>query len=60
MIAGASRAAIFLPLVTLPLAVLLIRTVWMSSDGPTLNAVLARTAALEVVFAVLLAIGLLQ
>ena len=43
----------------LPLAVLLIRTVWTASDGPTLNAALARTAALEVAFAVLLATGLL-
>ncbi|MBW2715527.1 MAG: 1,4-dihydroxy-2-naphthoate polyprenyltransferase [Deltaproteobacteria bacterium] len=58
--AGGSGAAIALPLLTLPLAVLLIRTVWMSSDGPTLNAALARTAALEVVFAILLAIGLLR
>lgn len=59
-LAGGSRAATVLPLLTLPLAVLLIRTVQMSSDGPTLNAALARTAALEVAFAVLLAIGLLR
>jgi 1,4-dihydroxy-2-naphthoate octaprenyltransferase len=59
-LAGSSGTAIVLPLLTLPLAVLLIRTVWISSDGPTLNTVLARTAALEVVFAVLLAIGLLR
>jgi 1,4-dihydroxy-2-naphthoate octaprenyltransferase len=47
------------PLATLPLAALLIRTVWMASDGPTLNAALARTAILEVAFAVFLASGLL-
>ncbi len=52
------EAAIF-PLATFPLAVRLIRTVFASSDGPTLNAALARTAALEVVFALLLAVGLL-
>lgn len=57
--AGASRAAMVFPLATLPLAALLIRTVWTASDGPTLNAALARTAVLEVVFAVLLACGLL-
>jgi 1,4-dihydroxy-2-naphthoate octaprenyltransferase len=47
------------PLATLPFAVLLIRAVSTCSDGPTLNAALARTATLEVVFAVLLAAGLL-
>jgi len=57
--AGASRAAIALPLVTLPVAVWMVHTVSTSSDGPTLNAALARTAALEVVFAALLAAGLL-
>ncbi len=57
--AGASRAAMIFPLATLPLAALLIRTVWTASDGPTLNAALARTAVLEVAFAVLLACGLL-
>jgi 1,4-dihydroxy-2-naphthoate octaprenyltransferase len=58
-LAGASRVAMVLPLVTLPFAVGLVRTVSTSSDGPTLNAALARTATLEVVFAVLLAAGLL-
>jgi 1,4-dihydroxy-2-naphthoate octaprenyltransferase len=58
-LAGASLAAMVIPLATLPLAVLLIRTVWTSSDGPTLNTALARTAALEVAFAALLAGGLL-
>jgi 1,4-dihydroxy-2-naphthoate octaprenyltransferase len=58
-LAGASLAAVVMPLATLPLAALLIRTVWKSSDGPTLNTALARTAALEVAFAALLASGLL-
>ena len=57
--AGASRAAMVLPLVTLPFALLLVRTVTTSTDGPTLNTALARTATLEVVFAALLAVGLL-
>lgn len=58
-LAGASRAAMLFPLATVPFAVLLIRTVSTTSDGPTLNTALARTAALEVVFAALLAAGLL-
>jgi 1,4-dihydroxy-2-naphthoate octaprenyltransferase len=58
-LAGASRAAMVLPLVTLPFALLLVRTVTTSTDGPTLNTALARTATLEVVFAALLAVGLL-
>jgi len=57
--AGASLAALLLPLVTLPFAVSLARTVTTSTDGPMLNTALARTAALEVIFAVLLAAGLL-
>jgi 1,4-dihydroxy-2-naphthoate octaprenyltransferase len=58
-LAGASLAAMVIPLATLPLAALLVRTVWTSSDGPTLNTALAQTAALEVAFAALLAGGLL-
>jgi hypothetical protein len=44
---------------TLPVAAVLARAVATASDGATLNAALARTAALEVIFAVLLAAGLL-
>jgi 1,4-dihydroxy-2-naphthoate octaprenyltransferase len=58
-LAGASWATMIFPLATLPFAASLIRTVSTTSDGPTLNAALARTAALEVAFAVLLAAGLL-
>jgi 1,4-dihydroxy-2-naphthoate octaprenyltransferase len=58
-LAGASLAAMILPLVTLPVAVLLIRTVSTTCEGEALNHALARTALLEVVFAVLLAAGLL-
>jgi 1,4-dihydroxy-2-naphthoate octaprenyltransferase len=57
--AGASLAAMTFPLVTLPVAVLLIRAVSTTCDGAKLNDALARTAALEVVFAALLAAGLL-
>jgi 1,4-dihydroxy-2-naphthoate octaprenyltransferase len=58
-LAGASAATAVLPLITLPLAALLVRTVATASDGATLNTALARTAALEVGFALLFAVGLL-
>jgi 1,4-dihydroxy-2-naphthoate octaprenyltransferase len=58
-LAGASRVAMVLPLATLPFAVRLVHAVSTSRDGPTLNSALARTAVLEVVFALLLAAGLL-
>jgi 1,4-dihydroxy-2-naphthoate octaprenyltransferase len=58
-LAGASRAAMLFPLVTLPLAVWLIHTVSTSGEGPALNAALARTAGLEIAFAALFAAGLL-
>jgi 1,4-dihydroxy-2-naphthoate octaprenyltransferase len=58
-LAGASLAALALPLLTLPYSVWLIRTVSTARDGVRLNEALARTAALEVVFAMLLAVGLI-
>jgi 1,4-dihydroxy-2-naphthoate octaprenyltransferase len=48
---------LLLPLLTLPLAVRLIRTVSTHSDGPTLNGALAGTGMLEFLFCVLLAAG---
>jgi 1,4-dihydroxy-2-naphthoate octaprenyltransferase len=56
---GASRTAMLLPLLTLPFAIALVRTISTTTDGPILNSALARTAALEVVFALLLALGIL-
>ena len=58
-LAGASAATAVLPLFTLPVAAVLVRTVVTASDGATLNTALARTAALEVGFALLFAAGLL-
>lgn len=49
--------AVFLPLLTLPLAIRLIRTIAKQSDGPSLNEALAGTAKLELGFSVLLATG---
>jgi len=58
-ILGSLSAWLLLPLVTLPLAVKLVRTVAGHTDGPTLNEALAGTGQLEFVFCVLLAAGLL-
>jgi 1,4-dihydroxy-2-naphthoate octaprenyltransferase len=58
-LSGASAATAWLPLLTLPLAAMLVHAVATASDGTTLNTALARTAALEVGFAMLFAVGLL-
>jgi len=47
-----------LPVLTLPLAVLVIRGVYRHAPGPAYNRFLAQTAALHLGFSVLLAIGL--
>ncbi|HET9074447.1 MAG TPA: 1,4-dihydroxy-2-naphthoate polyprenyltransferase [Solirubrobacteraceae bacterium] len=56
--AGLSAWAL-IALLSLPLARRLIRTVMGSSDGPTLNGVLAGTGQLQLVFCVLVSAGLL-
>jgi 1,4-dihydroxy-2-naphthoate polyprenyltransferase len=50
---------VLLPLLTLPLAARLARTVRAHVDGPTLNAALARTGMLQLAFCVLLSAGIL-
>lgn len=50
---------VLLILLTLPIAVPLVRTVSTHSDGPTLNEALARTGMLEFAFCVLLSAGVL-
>lgn len=50
---------VLLPVLTLPLAARLARTVRRHVDGPTLNAALARTGMLQLLFCVLLAAGIL-
>jgi 1,4-dihydroxy-2-naphthoate octaprenyltransferase len=52
-------AWLLLPWLTLPLAASLVRTVRNHSDGPSLNAALARTGQLQLLFCVLLSAGLL-
>jgi 1,4-dihydroxy-2-naphthoate octaprenyltransferase len=56
---GALSAWLLAPLVLLPLAVVLVRTVRRHADGPTLNLALARTGQLQLLFCVLLSAGLL-
>jgi 1,4-dihydroxy-2-naphthoate octaprenyltransferase len=55
----AASEAVFAPALTLPFAVRLVRTVSRERDGPTLNAALANTAKLLLVYSLLLAAGLL-
>jgi 1,4-dihydroxy-2-naphthoate polyprenyltransferase len=50
---------LLLPWVTIPMAAGLVRTVRNRVDGPSLNAALARTGLLQLVFCVLLSAGLL-
>jgi 1,4-dihydroxy-2-naphthoate polyprenyltransferase len=58
-VAGALSPWLLLPLVLLPAAVVLARTVRRHADGPTLNLALARTGMLQLTFCVLLSAGLL-
>lgn len=50
---------VLLPLLTLPLAAPIVRTVRNRVDGPSLNEALARTGMLELIFCVLLSAGTL-
>jgi 1,4-dihydroxy-2-naphthoate polyprenyltransferase len=52
-------AWLLLPLLALPLAVPIVRTVRNRTDGPSLNGALARTGLLQLVFCVLLSAGIL-
>ncbi len=58
-ILGSFNAWPLLVLLTIPIAVALIRTVASHTDGPTLNASLAKAGILELSFCVLLTVGLL-
>ncbi len=55
---GLASPWVMLPLVTLPLAIPLLRTM-VTQSGPTLNKALKGTGQLELVFGVLMAVGLL-
>jgi 1,4-dihydroxy-2-naphthoate octaprenyltransferase len=56
---GSLSPWVLLVLLTLPIAIPLVRTVSTHSDGPTLNEALARTGMLEFAFCVLLSAGVL-
>ena len=58
-LAGSLSAWVLLSWLALPLAVPLVRTVREHTDGPTLNAALARTGVLQLAFCVLLSAGIL-
>ncbi len=58
VLAGQS-AWILLPLLTVPLAIRLTRTLWRANTGPVFNTTLAGTAQLSFLFSLLLAVGLL-
>ena len=50
---------VLLTLLTLPLAVRLVRAVFTATDGPALNQALARTAQLRAVYGALLSVGII-
>jgi 1,4-dihydroxy-2-naphthoate polyprenyltransferase len=56
---GSMTAWLFLPWLALPLAYAAGRTVTTRSDGPSLNHALARTAALQLIFCLLYAAGII-
>ena len=56
---GFASAAVLLVLLAIPIATLPVRTAFASRSGPALVAALKRMAAAEMVFAMLLAVGLL-
>ena len=58
-IGGSLGPPLLLVLLALPLAVPLVRTIRTHSDGPTLNAALAQTGLVQLVFCVLLSAGVL-
>jgi 1,4-dihydroxy-2-naphthoate polyprenyltransferase len=58
-LAGGLSAWLCLALLAAPIGVTAARTVATSSDGPSLNAALARTGALLAAFALLLSVGIL-
>ena len=51
--------ALLIPLLALPTGVGLVKRFWQETPGPAFNALLARTARFQVLFAVLLCVGIL-
>jgi len=59
-VGGGQPAWVMLPWLSLPLAVYLVREIFVASDGPAFNALLARTAQLALLFDLLFALGLMH
>jgi len=47
------------PLLALPMAIGLVRRFWRDTPGPAFNTLLAKTARFQVLFSVLLCVGIL-
>jgi 1,4-dihydroxy-2-naphthoate polyprenyltransferase len=58
-VAGSLDAWVLLPVLTIPLALRLVAVVSERTDGPSLNAALARTGLLQLAFCILLSAGVL-
>jgi 1,4-dihydroxy-2-naphthoate octaprenyltransferase len=58
-VSGRMSAWVLLPLISLPIAVYLMRLIWKNLDGSILNQALAKTATLALVYSLLLAIGVI-
>ncbi len=58
-VSGRMSAWVLLPLISLPIAVYLMRLIWKNSDGSILNQALAKTATLALVYSLLMAVGVI-
>jgi 1,4-dihydroxy-2-naphthoate octaprenyltransferase len=58
LLLGWSPAWVLLPILTLPLAARLVRTIFGTTEGPPLNRALAGTANLALIFCLLFSLGL--
>lgn len=56
---GGYGLGVFLPVLSIPLAIPLVHAIYGANDGPSMNKTLAGTARLSLVFCVLMAVGLL-
>ncbi len=54
-----AQPAVYLCLITLPMALMLIKKLWVTEPGPVYNSYLARAALIHLVYGVLFSIGLI-
>lgn len=57
---GKAAWSLLIPLLTLPLALSLVRQLWRETTGPAFNRLLARTAQFQVLFSLLLCVAILM